>query len=504
MMNRFLAVCFFISFSLCVQAQQITFSEPYREDALSMNFDILGKINGTLAIFKNVRWHYAVNFFNDSMQLKEKVDLDYLPGKTFNVDCIPYNDYIWLIYQYQKKGVLYCMAQKLDAEGKKVNEPLQIDTTSIGSMGDNKIYSTIFSDDKKSIIVFKMQRKDDMANFVVKLYDKEMQLQHQSRLSIPYEDRIHSFGDFFVDNDGNFVFSNTERKNTRDNPGILMLVTKAPQADTFKVNKLPFDSAYVDNVAMKIDNLNKRYIVSAFYYTDRSGNIEGMYNYVWDAAGDSTYASVFSVFNDDLRTSAKTSGSNRSAFDDFFIKNIILKRDGSFIVTAEDQTTQSSGFNNFNRYNYLYGSPFFNPYDYYSYTPSYYGFYRPFSSFGNTGIRYYNDNILVLSVAKNANPEWTNIIHKQQYSDENDNFISFCTFNTSGQVHFLFNDISKREKHLSDNIITPGGTIKRNPTLRTYEKGFELMPKFAKQVGTRQVIIPCTYRGQICFAKVDF
>ncbi len=102
--------------------------------------------------------------------LKEKVDLDFLPGKTFNVIALLIR-IISVIYQYQKKGILYCMARKLDANGKKVNEPVRLDTTNIGSMGDNKIYSTIFSDDKKSIMVFKIQRKDDMANFVVKLYN---------------------------------------------------------------------------------------------------------------------------------------------------------------------------------------------------------------------------------------------------------------------------------------------------------------------------------------------
>ena len=504
MLNRFWIICFLFSLPLFSKAQQIFFSEPYREDSQSMNFDILGKMNGNTVIFKNLRWKYAVNFFNDSMRLVKQAELDYLPGKTFNVDCIAYADYIWLIYQYQKRGTLYCMAQKMDANGEKINEAVQLDTTQIGSMGDNKIYSTIFSDDKKSIVVFKMQRKDDMANFVVKLYDKQLLLQHHSRLSVPYEERRHSFSDFFVDNDGNFVFTDIQKKNARANGSSLLLVTKAAKADTFHINKLPFDSAYIDEVMMKIDNLNKRYIISAFYYTDRSGNIEGIYNYIWDAGGDSSYANLFTTFNEELRALAKSAGNNKAAFDDFFLKNIILKKDGSFVITAEDQTSQTSGMSNLGRYNYLYGSPYFSPYDYYSYTPSYYGLYRPFSSFGTQNIRYYNDNILVLSISKKAVPEWTNIIHKQQFADDNDNYLSFSLFNTPGEIHFLFNDISKRDKQLSDNIITPGGTVKRNPTLRTYEKGFELMPKFAKQVGAKQVIIPCTYRGQICFAKVDF
>lgn len=504
MMKRFLAICFLFSLPFYIKAQQVFFSEPYREDSQNMNFDILGKINGNTVIFKNLRWKYAMNFFNDSMRLVKQAELDYLPGKTFNVDCIAYPDGIWLIYQYQKKGTLYCMAQKLDATGEKVNEPFELDTTHIGSMGDNKIYSTILSDDKKNIVVFKVQRKDDMANFLIKSYNNQMLLQHQSRLSIPYDDHKHSFGDFFVDNDANFVFTNTERKNSRVNANAIFLFKKALAEDSFRQSKLPFDSAYIDEVRMKVDNMNKRYIISSFYYGEKSGYIEGIYNCIWDANGDSTYASLFTEFNEELRAVAKSSGSNKSAFDDFFLKNIVLKRDGSFIITAEDQTSQTSGVNNFNRYNYLYGSPYFSPYDYYAYSPSYYGYYRPFNSFSNQGIRYYNDNILVLSISKTGIPEWSNIIHKQQYADDNDNYLSFTLFNTSGEIHFLYNDILKRDKLLSDNVVTAGGAVKRSPTLRTYEKGFEFMPKYAKQVGARQVIIPCTYRGQICFAKVDF
>ena len=145
MINRFVAIIFLFLLSLGAGAQQISFSEPYRDDSQTMNFDILGKINGNVAVFKNVRWRYAINFFNDSMRLIKQAELDYLSGKTFNVDCIAYNDYIWVIYQYQKKGTLYCMAQKLDATGEKVNDPVELDTTHIGAVGDNKIYTTLFS-----------------------------------------------------------------------------------------------------------------------------------------------------------------------------------------------------------------------------------------------------------------------------------------------------------------------------------------------------------------------
>ena len=502
MKQRYLPFLLILFLALTGNAQQITFSEPYRDDSQDMNFEILGKIKGRLFIFKNVRWNYAVNIYNDSMVMTDNVELDFLPGKTFNADCIVYPDYFYLIYQYQRKGILYCMGAKIGADGRKMGDPLELDTTEVGVMGDNKIYSTVCSDDRKQIMVFKIQRRDDQAQFVTKLYNQDLQLQHQSRTSIPYEERRNDFGDFFTDNEGNFIFTLTERKGNRENPSKLTLVKKARLTDSFLLKPVSINQVYLDDIHTKVDNINKKYIINAFYYTEQAGNIKGIYNMIWDAAADTVYAAVFQEFGEDLRGIAKSSGTLKSAFNDFFIRNVTLKRDGSFILTAEDQSSQTTGVNNWNRFDYLYGNPYFSPYNYYMYSP--YSFYRPFGTFGNQGTRYYNDNILVMSVSRNGTPEWSNILHKQQFSDDNDNYLSYCTFNTAGELHLLFNDISKRNMFLTDNIIKSDGTTKRNPTLRTYEKGYQFMPRFAKQVGARQVIVPCTYRNRICFANIDF
>ena len=188
-----------------LQAQQITFSEPLREDERDMNFDIIGRLNKNIIVFKNLRNRYALNIYNDSMQLKEKVDLEFLPTKTFNVDYVAYPDYFYLIYQHQKRGILYCMAVKMDANGQKVGEPVELDTTSLGMMGDNKIYSAINSEDKKKIMVFKVQRRDDRLHFVTRLYDNQLQLLHKTTGSMEYNDRKDVMSDFYLDNAGNFV-----------------------------------------------------------------------------------------------------------------------------------------------------------------------------------------------------------------------------------------------------------------------------------------------------------
>jgi hypothetical protein len=176
------------------------------------------------------------------------------------------------------------------------------------------------------------------------------------------------------------------------------------------------------------------------------------------------------------------------------------------LLAAEDYSTQTSGNNSgWNRWDYLYGSPFISPYNNYYYNRSFGGFYRPYSSFNNTqSTRYYYNNILLLEVNPSGNVVSDKVIAKDQFADDNDNYLSFSTFIAGSEIHFLYNLTERRDKFLTDNTLTSSGEMLRNPALRTVERGFEFMPKLSKQIGARQIIVPCSYRSQICFAKIEF
>ncbi len=195
----------------------------------------------------------------------------------------------------------------------------------------------------------------------------------------------------------------------------------------------------------------------------------------------------------------------RFALDDYFIRQVFSKKDGGFLVTAEDYSYQRTGYNSsWNRWDYL-NNYYYNPYgssSYYYYNP-YTGYYRPYNSFGNQNTRYYYSNILILSYDKNGALLWSRIIHKEQFDDDNDNFLSFSTFNSGGEIHFLFNDDKNRNQIIANHSVTGSGEVTRNPTLKSQERGYQFMPKLSKQVGASQLIIPCEYRGYICFARID-
>jgi hypothetical protein len=109
-----------------------------------------------------------------------------------------------------------------------------------------------------------------------------------------------------------------------------------------------------------------------------------------------------------------------------------------------------------------------------------------------------------MSFDKNGKPEWTNVITKEQFDDQSDDLISYQIMNTGGQLHVLFNNLEKRVQLLNDFSITPDGKVNHSPTLKNLDRGYEFMPKYAKQVSARQIIVPCLYRNFICFAKIDY
>lgn len=496
-------ICVFIFVLPAVlRAQTIKFADYDREDSRDINFEIIGKMNNNILVYKNIRWKHKINIFDNEMKTLETVKLDFVPEKTFNIDFIAYPDFFYMIYQYQKGRVLHCMAVKMDANAKRLNEPVELDTTEIPILADNKIYTTIYSEDKQKILLFKLQTRYQKFNLVTLLYDKQFTLINKTRQVTEYNERRDNHGNFLLANDGTFVFTYDKQPGNRDNSNELNLVVKPPLQNTFIYQQINLDDKYIDEVKLKIDNLNNRYIINTFYYKKNRGSIDGLFTCIWDKGNEKIYASQFIELNDSLRFEAKREGMLRFAFNDFFIRQVIVKKDGGFILTAEDFTSENRGNNNpWNRYDYLYNPYSFSSGSYY-YNP-YRGYYRPLNSFSNQSTRYYYANILVLSISKTGIVEWSKVIMKDQFADDEDNFMSFSTMTSGGEIHFLFNS-DRKNQIMSDQSISPGGSIKRNPTLKSEQRGYEFMPALSKQVGTNQIIIPCAYRSYISFAKIDF
>lgn len=484
-------------------AQKILFSEPDKDDSRRINFEIIGKMGNNFLIYKNVRADNFICVYDNNMKQIEKVKHEYLPDeRLINVDFFPYSDFVYMIYQYQKRNIVHCAFVKLDGMGKKISEPVELDTTSIGGSPNNKIYTALSSEDKQKIILFKINsRNRDKFIISTKLFNDKLEILKKTVLVMPMDERNDFLGEFALDNEGNLVFTKFSRTNFESISSASLVIKKA-QADSFTYYKTNLEKIFLDELRIKVDNYNQRYLLTALYYNQKRGSIEGLYLLTYNKkTGTADYENQFG-FSEDLRREAKGDANLRMAFNDYFIRNVIIKKDGGFLIDAEAYYTTSRS-SAWNRWDYIYGSPFMSPMDYYYYSPYYSNWWWRRGG-TNQAVRYHADNLVIFSFDKDGKIIWNNVIRKEQFDDESDDKISYQLMNTGGHLHFLFNQQERKNLLLNDYSLAPDGQVNRNPTLKNLDNGREFMPKYGKQVSARQFIVPCYYRNYICFAKIDF
>lgn len=494
----------FLGFLTGAFGQRIIYSEPERDDSRRMNFEIIGKVSGNFLVYKKIRTKNYIAVYNTQMEQIGKEDQEHMPGdRLINVDFFPYADFSYMIYQYQKKNVVYCDAVKLDGMGKKISDIISLDTSHIGFSASNKIYSVISSEDKSRLMVFKINSKN-RSKFIITtlLFNDQLSLNKRSKFVMPMQEHDDYLDEFNLDNDGDFVFAKFNR-NTNETINTTELFWKQAASDSLVDIAVPHKDILLDKIYIKVDNVNKRYFLTSFYYKQKRGNIDGFYFYVWDKQTRFPVMENSIVLGEELRKEAKGDANVKTAFNDNFIRNIIVRKDGGFIINTESFYT-TSRMSNWNRWNYLYGMPY-NAYDYYTTYSPYYSTWWWRGRFNNSqSVRYHADNLTILSFNKNGALQWSNVIHKEQYDDEGDDRVSYQMVNTGGQLHYIFNVDEKRALLLNDFTLSPDGQVNHNPTLKNLDKGYEFLPKYGKQVSSYQVILPCFYRNYICFAKIEF
>jgi len=496
------------------RGQRISYSDIEKDDYRQTNFEIIGKVSGNINIYKNLRNRNDISIYDNDMKLVDKVRLDFLPDKIINSDFIVYPDSYWMIYQHQKRGAVFCSAVRFDGRGKVLKGPVDLDTSQIPGFGDNKIYSVVNSDDKQQVMVFKINRREERRLlFTLLRYtgkDGDLKLVERNDLSMAYADRDREsvFTEFVIDNDGDFVFGKMGRSGSREYITRLDLYAKRAGQDTFLTRNLPFTDKTLDEVKVRVDNINKRFIFNSFYYGQRKGNIDGIINLVYDKNASAISAANGVVFNDTMRIDARSENIPlKQAFNDYFIKHVIPRRDGGFVVLAElyYTTSRQSGWN---RWDYLYGYNYYNPNAWGYFSPynsmNYYRWMDPWNRWGTTTTRHYAENVIVMNFDRDAKLVWSNFVRKTQYDDNSDIFISYNIFNTGREVRFLFNTLERRELMLNSVTINAEGSMKRDPTMKSLDRNYEFMPRFGKQIGANTVLLPAMYKNYICFAKIDF
>ncbi|MGJ7033637.1 hypothetical protein [Niabella hirudinis] len=521
-MKKLIFSLLLLCFSLInvAKAQSIVYAEANKADVQRMNFEILGKLANNYLIYKEVKGKHQINVFNESMQLLESVPVTILPkkGDLLDLTFYPFHNYAYMLYQFQQGSTVYCNAVRIEANGKILDAPVTLDTTIIAYKADRKINSSEQSSDGSKILLFKINKKDPAHHvFKTRLFDRELHLIKESRYTLPMVRGGDFLTGYSLANNGDFAFIKYNRLNS-GNIQDAALIVKSENSDIYKEYPLSVNDLFLDDIKLKVDEANNRYLMTSFYATQKRGNIAGIYNYALSADQHEKLFETVTPFNEDLKKKIGGKSGSKTAFNDLFINNVIINRDGGFTVAAEElYTTNASGM--WDRWNYWGGGGFYGSYGFYGgwgpwgggywspyryYSPFFYRSYWWGPGYGYDGYaRYHAGNIGVFSFDRGGNRTTENIIFKDQSETETDGTISYQVLLRGDQMHFVLNRAAKISD-LDDVIITENGQMTEAEPIEAKDKYVDFMPRYGKQVGPGSMIIPYLYKKSISFAKVDF
>lgn len=478
-------LCFLLAASFCAEAdaQQVLYSSYSDFSVKDGNIAVVGKTAGRVYTFRGDAEGYFMDAWNDSMRLVATVILDFLPPKIYDTQFSIAGDSITLLYQYQQGRDLFLYGAVLDGEGRLLRRPLKLDQKRTGFLGvGNEYYQFLASDDKRSLAAFSIT--DDARELDVKALILQNDLNGVRRVNTT----LKRDGNLLavrpvLTNNRDLVIPVRQATGRRDAYDKLFLLRFADSARTYSVVDIPMTDAFVEEPFIRTAPQDGNIYVAAFYSNRKNGNPDGLLYAGFDAFSFQSIRQISVPFDDRLRAMTGER-SLRHAFANQHLRQLIIRKDGGFVAISEESyvTTRSN------------------------YSPGwgYYSMYGPFM--GGTQVReYFYNDILALSVDASGAMQWPSFIRKEQYSQEDGGlFSSFAFVNTGANLGFLYNNFNRQRSSIALVQIADDGQQQFRNFDVEGETAPDWVPRMAKQVSAREVIVPCLMGKKICFARVSF
>lgn len=479
------AIIFFIK-TASIYAQEVIYSAYDKFDYRNGEYAVVGMTGGLLYTYRSSQEGAILEAFDDSMNKAATIILDFFPKKIYATRFIAYPDRIVVLYQALESNKVVQYVALLDDHARLMGRPIELGTVKPGIFGPVKSYFfSAVSEDKKNILVYTLNEKGNTVEFDARWIDDSAKLVKRSKASFKTENAVTS-GDVNIDNNGNVFMAAYTTVGYRDFADDFWIAALPKGDNKFTLYNMPLNGKYATGGYLKIDNLNGKVYFGGYYSDRKNGGTDGVIFSAFNMTNAAFDHIKLIPFDEQLHQLTGAERKNH-AFDNFMVKQLIVKNDGGFVMISESilittRTTYAPGLG------------------YYS------SFYSPFGPYNNTMIReYHYDDILAISYNKEGVKEWSSIIPKEQYSQEDGAmFSSYVLLNSGGSLAFLFNDYNSSLSRIQLATMNADGNTQINSFTAKGNNNPDWLPRSGKQVAARVIIVPCLFRKQICYAKVVF
>ena len=129
--------------------------------------------------------------------------------------------------------------------------------------------------------------------------------------------------------------------------------------------------------------------------------------------------------------------------------------------------------------------------------------------YARTGVRpiidFYYDDLFLISFHPDGALHWKNILHKKQYSQDDDAvYSSYFLTKTPSALRLVFNDEVKQSNTVSEYVVRGNGEYDRNAVMNTEQKDLSIRFRDGIQISASAFVAPSERRHKIKLVKVSF
>lgn len=463
-----------------VTAQTVTISEPIsiRSD---MTYDIIGRMNGNTLVFRDKMNSWEVQCFNERLELSwnQEIELDKRRPDVIGIVPHPADDQFTVLYSKRDHGEVIIKAHRYDAAAN-----LQ-DSTRLFSLG--KVFYTpslrlVYSEDRSKALVYFVENNRDVTAISLDLVNQSFLWTHKmrpERMEYPRDWR-----QLLVDNDGDMhlVLERDNRRSQREKHHYQVFRYGLNSGKMMKIFEVPLEGKLTYDVYFDYDNLNDQLVAGGLWANENPARSEGYFYLRVDPWKPDNPLLTFHDFNDEFVADLIEKSPEKAAkgLTDARVQQVVLRRDGGLLILGERvRVFERAG----------------------SRTARNIG--------GVPGPRYitdhYYEDLFVISVHPDGREHWRKVLHKKQYSqDDNAIFSSFFLAKTPSALRLLFNDDIQPETAVSEYIIGAGGMTDRNAVFSTEDQNLRLRFRDAVQIAANELVVPSERRSRLRLVRVRY
>lgn len=458
-----------IIFSALGQTQSVMVSDAitFKSD---FKYEVLPTASGRVLIFKDEGFEQNLLCYDSNMVTLWNKPIEFEKKRVGLIGLVPQSDHFWVYYYFREQQDIYILSRKYNERGDMVSSDTIIREQYIQGL---PIYYFAVSPQKETAMIFTVDEDEKVDAYGIDISDNKLiwvrSITHEE-VSIK-----HSFKELLLSDDGRafflFEIDNSWSKRRKHRFELLRLGDSNERVEISSAGRLTYD------ISMKFGGEQKKIFVTQTF-TNRSNNrCNGINSWVVSLGQMEVHADLQLDFEEDLPSNPNLDKvDTEKGISDLALRHVVPRVDGGSVIICESskEYTRRPGF-----------------------TSS--------ASVTRRWVDYYFEDIIVFSLNPGGALDWFEVLHKKQYSQDDDaSYSSFFLFKVPAQLRMVYNDEIKKGNTVSEYLITSNGLQERKSLMSTDHQNLKLKFREAVQINNHEILVPSLQANQIKLVKIEY